>query len=83
MAQSLPRELARLHNRYLKALHTKAGLRMLPSETDDEFLARLSRRAPDHAALAAAFVEAWRRLRFAGEPAARADVEARLHTLER
>ena len=64
-------------------LRTKAGLRMLPSETDDEFLARLSRRAPDHAALAAAFVEAWRRLRFAGEPAARADVEARLHTLER
>jgi transglutaminase-like putative cysteine protease len=82
-AQNLPRELARLHSRYLKALHTKAGLRMLPSETDDEFLTRLGQRAPDHAVLAAAFVDAWRRLRFGGEPAARADVEARLRTLER
>lgn len=64
-----PAELATRRARFDAHL-LRHGLETLPTETDDELLARLALRVPAEVqGSAAAFIEAWRRRRFGGEQA--------------
>ncbi|MBI5496460.1 MAG: transglutaminase domain-containing protein [Deltaproteobacteria bacterium] len=82
-ALAAPAELRALHARFTRAVVRLAGTRPHSAETDDEFLLRVGDRLHTGAAGDAhRFLHAWQRLRFAGDPTARAEADGALASLE-
>jgi len=76
--------LARLHARYLLTLRRRTGLSPGGAETDGEFLERLRAQAGAEAVLAAErFLDAYRRMRYRGEPVDPATLETALRAVDR